>query len=195
MGDCQSKKKVSVEGESTKEPVNSADDLIKEQNKDKVKTPAKETVNEPSNKQVIESAKKPIKESSSCSMQVTAKYQSRELTKEKVSRIDKEDDEIELMQRFQETETSMIKITKENQRDLIGNSVEETPLKLKPVHASFCGQREIISIHIGQAGVQIGNSCWELFCLGLFSSLFHFFQLRLDIILKVFHNAIEIGIR
>lgn len=24
--------------------------------------------------------------------------------------------------------------------------------------------REIISIHIGQAGVQIGNSCWELFC-------------------------------
>ena len=26
--------------------------------------------------------------------------------------------------------------------------------------------REIITIHIGQAGVQIGNSCWELFCLG-----------------------------
>ena len=26
--------------------------------------------------------------------------------------------------------------------------------------------REVISIHIGQAGVQIGNSCWELFCLG-----------------------------
>ncbi|XP_010021344.1 PREDICTED: tubulin alpha-2 chain-like, partial [Nestor notabilis] len=25
--------------------------------------------------------------------------------------------------------------------------------------------RECISIHIGQAGVQIGNSCWELFCL------------------------------
>jgi tubulin alpha len=25
--------------------------------------------------------------------------------------------------------------------------------------------REIISIHIGQAGVQIGNACWELFCL------------------------------
>lgn len=25
--------------------------------------------------------------------------------------------------------------------------------------------REVISIHIGQAGVQIGNSCWELFCL------------------------------
>ncbi|KAI7749196.1 hypothetical protein M8C21_028251 [Ambrosia artemisiifolia] len=25
--------------------------------------------------------------------------------------------------------------------------------------------REIISIHIGQAGIQVGNSCWELYCL------------------------------
>lgn len=25
--------------------------------------------------------------------------------------------------------------------------------------------REIISIHIGQAGIQIGNACWELYCL------------------------------
>jgi hypothetical protein len=25
--------------------------------------------------------------------------------------------------------------------------------------------REVISIHIGQAGVQIGNAAWELFCL------------------------------
>merc|ERR1712078_295355 len=25
--------------------------------------------------------------------------------------------------------------------------------------------REVISIHIGQAGCQIGNGCWELFCL------------------------------
>ncbi|KAJ8929215.1 hypothetical protein NQ314_018094 [Rhamnusium bicolor] len=25
--------------------------------------------------------------------------------------------------------------------------------------------REVISIHIGQAGVQMGNSCWELYCL------------------------------
>ncbi|ESO85800.1 hypothetical protein LOTGIDRAFT_179477 [Lottia gigantea] len=25
--------------------------------------------------------------------------------------------------------------------------------------------REVISIHVGQAGVQIGNSCWELYCL------------------------------
>lgn len=26
-------------------------------------------------------------------------------------------------------------------------------------------QREVVSIHVGQAGVQIGNACWELFCL------------------------------
>ncbi|CCG80560.1 Tubulin alpha chain [Taphrina deformans PYCC 5710] len=25
--------------------------------------------------------------------------------------------------------------------------------------------REVISLHVGQAGVQIGNSCWELYCL------------------------------
>ncbi|CBI29952.3 hypothetical protein VitviT2T_012893 [Vitis vinifera] len=25
--------------------------------------------------------------------------------------------------------------------------------------------REVISIHIGQAGIQVGNECWELFCL------------------------------
>jgi tubulin alpha len=25
--------------------------------------------------------------------------------------------------------------------------------------------REILSIHLGQAGVQIGNACWELFCI------------------------------
>ena len=26
-------------------------------------------------------------------------------------------------------------------------------------------QRECISIHVGQAGCQIGNACWELYCL------------------------------
>ena len=31
-------------------------------------------------------------------------------------------------------------------------------------HPSF-HQRECISIHIGQAGCQIGNACWELYCL------------------------------
>ena len=26
-------------------------------------------------------------------------------------------------------------------------------------------QRECISLHVGQAGVQMGNACWELYCL------------------------------
>ncbi|PZR32916.1 MAG: hypothetical protein DI538_18845 [Azospira oryzae] len=26
-------------------------------------------------------------------------------------------------------------------------------------------QREVISLHVGQAGVQMGNACWELYCL------------------------------
>ncbi len=30
---------------------------------------------------------------------------------------------------------------------------------------SLSNQRECISIHIGQAGIQMGNSCWELYCL------------------------------
>lgn len=25
--------------------------------------------------------------------------------------------------------------------------------------------RECISVHVGQAGCQIGNACWELYCL------------------------------
>lgn len=29
----------------------------------------------------------------------------------------------------------------------------------------FNSQRECISIHVGQAGVQMGNACWELYCL------------------------------
>ncbi|TRZ03408.1 hypothetical protein DNTS_034100, partial [Danionella cerebrum] len=29
----------------------------------------------------------------------------------------------------------------------------------------WSNQRECISVHIGQAGVQMGNSCWELYCL------------------------------
>ncbi|KAA0145934.1 hypothetical protein FNF31_07909 [Cafeteria roenbergensis] len=29
----------------------------------------------------------------------------------------------------------------------------------------FSTMREVISIHIGQAGVQVANACWELFCL------------------------------
>ncbi|KAF6776127.1 hypothetical protein AHF37_04123 [Paragonimus kellicotti] len=25
--------------------------------------------------------------------------------------------------------------------------------------------RECVSLHVGQAGVQMGNACWELYCL------------------------------
>lgn len=25
--------------------------------------------------------------------------------------------------------------------------------------------REVITINVGQAGLQVGNACWELFCL------------------------------
>lgn len=32
-------------------------------------------------------------------------------------------------------------------------------------HIFVFRQRECISIHVGQAGVQIGNACWELYCL------------------------------
>ncbi|KAJ8873490.1 hypothetical protein PR048_024308 [Dryococelus australis] len=31
--------------------------------------------------------------------------------------------------------------------------------------AWLCVQRECISMHVGQAGVQMGNACWELYCL------------------------------
>ena len=31
-------------------------------------------------------------------------------------------------------------------------------------------KREVISIHVGQAGVQIGGTVWELYCFGLKSS-------------------------
>ena len=27
------------------------------------------------------------------------------------------------------------------------------------------GLREVLSVHVGQAGVQMGNACWELYCL------------------------------
>ena len=49
-------------------------------------------------------------------------------------------------------------------------STEHLPLSLERViqlcsHFFLSLQRECISIHVGQAGVQIGNACWELYCL------------------------------
>merc|ERR1711936_366350 len=50
---------------------------------------------------------------------------------------------------------------KSHLRDLLAFATlhfhQELNLKLK--------MRECISVHIGQAGCQIGNSCWELYCL------------------------------
>ena len=37
--------------------------------------------------------------------------------------------------------------------------------KIMLLRPFFALQRECISIHVGQAGVQIGNACWELYCL------------------------------
>jgi tubulin alpha len=42
--------------------------------------------------------------------------------------------------------------------------------------------REVISVHVGQAGVQIGNACWELYCLE------HGIQVSLTVLL--FSNCI-----
>ena len=33
------------------------------------------------------------------------------------------------------------------------------------IQSWFFLQRECISVHVGQAGCQIGNACWELYCL------------------------------
>lgn len=38
-------------------------------------------------------------------------------------------------------------------------------LKLVCLFVILFAQRECISVHVGQAGVQIGNACWELYCL------------------------------
>ena len=38
--------------------------------------------------------------------------------------------------------------------------------------------REAILIHMGQAGAQIGNACWELFCLEHGLPAFEFSHLR-----------------
>ncbi|MBO8631022.1 hypothetical protein INO08_15035, partial [Staphylococcus aureus] len=38
-------------------------------------------------------------------------------------------------------------------------------LHLSLLVPSLRKMRECISIHIGQAGIQVGNACWELYCL------------------------------
>ncbi|KAG9331536.1 hypothetical protein JZ751_018865, partial [Albula glossodonta] len=44
--------------------------------------------------------------------------------------------------------------------------LKQSDSSVHPVMAkAFAGKRECISIHVGQAGAQIGNACWELYCL------------------------------
>jgi len=38
-------------------------------------------------------------------------------------------------------------------------------LHFSPESELLPAQRECISVHVGQAGTQIGNACWELYCL------------------------------
>ena len=43
-----------------------------------------------------------------------------------------------------------------------------TCTKENPVNINILFQenmREVISLHVGQAGCQMGNACWELYCL------------------------------
>jgi hypothetical protein len=46
-----------------------------------------------------------------------------------------------------------------------GAAASELPRQLKARQRQKTEMREVISIHIGQAGIQVGNSCWELYCL------------------------------
>uniref|UniRef100_F7ANC9 Uncharacterized protein n=7 Tax=Euteleostomi TaxID=117571 RepID=F7ANC9_HORSE len=48
----------------------------------------------------------------------------------------------------------------------LGRAFSPPPSFLQPLGAlGVSVMRECISIHVGQAGVQIGNACWELYCL------------------------------
>ncbi|XP_016304553.1 tubulin alpha-1A chain-like [Sinocyclocheilus anshuiensis] len=45
----------------------------------------------------------------------------------------------------------------------IHNTSQLNSLRCRPEESST--MRECISVHVGQAGVQMGNACWELYCL------------------------------
>uniref|UniRef100_A0A8C9PHG1 Uncharacterized protein n=1 Tax=Spermophilus dauricus TaxID=99837 RepID=A0A8C9PHG1_SPEDA len=53
----------------------------------------------------------------------------------------------------------------ENHSRKIGKNGVQAPYTPKVVLCPLPVQRECISVHVGQAGVQIGNACWELYCL------------------------------
>ena len=55
--------------------------------------------------------------------------------------------------------------TLNTERSLINYTVRLLIMVCKYVHYHLFFQREVISVHVGQAGVQMGNACWELYCL------------------------------
>merc|ERR1712216_486139 len=50
-------------------------------------------------------------------------------------------------------------------RERLDESVGDANLSARTTDRTTDAMREVISIHIGQAGIQTGNSCWELYCL------------------------------
>ena len=46
----------------------------------------------------------------------------------------------------------------------IESQITSQPLLTSPLLFAL-QQRECLSVHVGQAGVQMGNACWELYCL------------------------------
>uniref|UniRef100_A0A1I7WR72 Tubulin domain-containing protein n=1 Tax=Heterorhabditis bacteriophora TaxID=37862 RepID=A0A1I7WR72_HETBA len=48
---------------------------------------------------------------------------------------------------------------------VLSGFLQGTPPHSSPRTIIMPLSREVISIHVGQAGVQIGNACWELYCL------------------------------
>ncbi|EHB00536.1 Tubulin alpha-1C chain [Heterocephalus glaber] len=49
--------------------------------------------------------------------------------------------------------------------EVVPLQIMENIYGIKRIGISRAIMRECISIHVGQAGVQIGNACWELYCL------------------------------
>ncbi|XP_032870074.1 tubulin alpha chain-like [Amblyraja radiata] len=61
----------------------------------------------------------------------------------------------------------LVRILVMNVTDQVGdqNVTGRNPAHLHLTRILTVSQRECISIHIGQAGVQVGNACWELYYL------------------------------
>ncbi|KAJ3613072.1 hypothetical protein NHX12_019328 [Muraenolepis orangiensis] len=49
--------------------------------------------------------------------------------------------------------------------DMFSQTIPPEALDKLDTWTHICSGKECISIHVGQAGVQMGNACWELYCL------------------------------